>query len=441
MFGYLLAALAPLILVFVVQANRGRTPARVIQLLFVGYFIRLVLQAFMRDLPFFSYGAGGDWIWYEERAKVIWQFWEHGIYKYITQEDFPAVGPTSLPPNLFGFIYFLNGGPTRVGCCAVVALVACLSCLDLYYLAIELGAQQKTTVRLFAVQLFGPAFLLYTSDVYKDGIVLFFVVTIVTTALRLTRKITAGRIILGLAAVFGLYLTRFYMIFVALAPLGIGLVGIGGKNVRRQLMVALALSLGLAIIATQTGLFKEMGATADTAWNAGTSNRAIASGAVGGSGVTFDDGGSALGALHLKILYTLFAPFPWMGGSLALQLSKIEVMVWYYVIYRCGIAIKRLWREDRSLLLSIMSFLLPATVMYSFVMANVGLIVRERLSIVAIGYMLGALSWKRAESRAPVRVAETRMSPRERLLARARANRATREVRRAPTLPLGKPTT
>jgi hypothetical protein len=144
-----------------------------------------------------------------------------------------------------------------------------------------------------------------------------------------------------------------------------------------------------------TTVFREANDTANIAWESGTlgAESITQDGERTSSNVDFADAGNPMAALPLKVLYTLFAPFPWMGGSIALQIGKIEALIWYFMLYRAWLASKRLWRENRGLLLMFLSFLVPTTTMYALIMVNVGLTLRERMGIVFIGYLLAMLSW------------------------------------------------
>jgi hypothetical protein len=393
MLGYLLGFGMPLLFVPIVRANRHRTHAKMLFVLLFAYYLRIFLQFFLREVPLFSYGTGGDWLQYEASASVVQQFWDHGLYRYVTSDDWDYMGPTSLPPNLFGLIYFLNGGPTRVGCCSFVALTACLTCLNLYYLALELGVDAKKAFMVFLVMLFSPAFLLYTSDLYKDGLVLFFIVGAFASAIRLTFRFRLSHLLLAIASCVCLFGCRFYLVFVTIAPLAIGAIGIGSKNAARQLFMSLVVVAGLIFVMSYTSVAGEANATASNAWEMGTIGAKAVTADGSASNVEFADNGNLTGALPLKLVYTLFAPFPWMGGSFALQVGKIEALIWYYMVYRACIASRRLWSSNRGLLLMFLSFLVPTTIMYALVMANIGLTLRERMGIVYIGYLLAMLSW------------------------------------------------
>jgi hypothetical protein len=128
--------------------------------------------------------------------------------------------------------------------------------------------------------------------------------------------------------------------------------------------------------------------------------------ALGGSGVTFDDGGRAWGALGPKLVYTVFAPFPWAGGSVAFQLGKIETMLWYYLLYCALRGLPWFWKNDRETLLLVGLFVIPSTLAYATSMSNIGLMFRQRMPITIMVSMLSAVVWTRGAvpgAAAPVR--------------------------------------
>ena len=104
-----------------------------------------------------------------------------------------------------------------------------------------------------------------------------------------------------------------------------------------------------------------------------------------------------IGSLPIRLVYTLFSPFPWMGGTMGLQLGKIDTLIFYFFMYRAAIATRKLLRTNRSTLISLLAFIVPCTVAYAFTMANMGLMLRQRLPIVAMVALLATLSWPSRE--------------------------------------------
>lgn len=392
MFGFLLVLLVPVLLVAL--ARRNREPQPIVNLMLAAYGARMVLQFFVRDLPLFSHGGGGDCIFYERMALSFSRLWSYGGVEFYTAERVPEVGNAALPINLFAFIIYLNGGETRAGCTAAVALCAILACYLIYRVAVDLDVDPEKCRKVLALTLFLPGYLFYTADMYKDGIVLFFVVAAFTSALRLASRFNLGTMIFTAIALWGLWYVRHYLVFLVLLPIMVGLVGLGKGSVARQLIMGAGAILA-AVLLSRSSFVADMFSNAQNTFERATNNNAILYNASGGSGVSFDDGGQAFGAIHLKVLYTLFSPFPWMLGSFGLQFGKLDTMVWYYMVWRASKVGRVLWRKDRPLLLMFLSFLIPLTIAYATTMANVGLIFRQRFPIVFIGILLGTLSWSR----------------------------------------------
>jgi hypothetical protein len=395
MVGVVIAALMLLVLVYVVRLTSvpGRDD-RMMSLMVGGYLIRLVINLFSRDLTLFSHGGGGDYQSYEYWATEITRIWSFSGLEYISTEDLRELGPTTLPANLFAVIIALNGGePTPLGCTGVVAALACLACLNTYHLGIDVGADPRRCFLLTAAFLFSPAFLLYSSDTYKDGLVIFAAITAIGSGLRLARRFSFKHAIVGALALWALWHIRFYLVFVCTAPLVVGLAGLRSRSAVRPIMAVLLMAAAFAVTIGSTNILDSVGERANATFERGTDRRVKAANADSGSGVTFQDGDSATGALGTKLLYQLFSPFPWSGGSLGSQVGKIDTFLWYYFMYRAYVACRIMWREERTTLLMLLSFIVPMTVLYATSFANVGLSLRQRLIIVLVTGILAMRSW------------------------------------------------
>jgi hypothetical protein len=137
---------------------------------------------------------------------------------------------------------------------------------------------------------------------------------------------------------------------------------------------------------------------ADETFYRGTNEVVRGQNAGGGSGVVFDDGGNPWGSLGPKLLYTILSPFPWETGSLGLQIGKLDVAIWYYVLYRAWVATRRLRKTELRTIVMFLTFIVPTTVMYATGFANIGLNLRQRLPIVFVTALLSMLSWPAAET-------------------------------------------
>jgi hypothetical protein len=399
MIGFLLLPLLGALLALIVKRGGDRDPGnRLLKLMLAGYAARMILQLFLRDLPVFSHGSGGDYVIYEIQAADIIRYWDiHGVW-YVTDADFPGLGATALPPNLFAFIDLLSGGPSRVGCTSVVAFLSCLACLELYRLAVGVGADPKKSYWVVAIILFSPAYLFYTSEMFKDGIVAFLVVAAIGASFRLAHKVSIGTLLAVSAYLFLLWGVRFYLVFLAAVPLAIGFVGTGSKSVLRPIVTLLVVAGAAVALARASSAFSSVATRMNDTYEHATSEAVVQWNATNsGSAVEFNDGGNPLGRLWLKTIYTVLSPFPWQLGSIALHVGKIDAGIFAYFIYRAIRACRDLMKRDRTLMLMFVSVIIPLTLAYATTMSNIGLIVRQRIPIVMITGALATLSWPRPQ--------------------------------------------
>lgn len=386
-----------------------------------GFALRLLLHFFVRNVQFFSHGAGGDSEIYEDQARLVALLWRTTGVHFVTSNEQPAFGPTSLPANLFGLVAYLNEGETsQLGYTALVAFAAGLTALNLYLLCMEFRAEPKNALLFTAIIYFEPAFLFYTSDTYKDGLVLCLVLGALGSALRLGKRWSLLHAAIGMICLGGLWYVRFYLVFTTVAPLVVGSAGLGSKSTSRTIMAGTF----VAMLAIGTAAFTDVLQLTTERFSAtfehGTSAAVIAANQAGGSGVEFDDGGAPYGALPAKLAYTLFAPFPWQGGTLGFQIGKIDAFLWYFTVYRAIRGARQAVRRgDGRVVVMLLTFIVPCTVMYAMSVANVGLIMRQRLVIVAATAIFAAIyTPKKAAGVARVEVPRgARALPRRKALA------------------------
>jgi len=394
MIGVVLTSLLPLALVWcwwlLPPAVRDR---RALYIVLVGYAARLMAADFVHRFQFFTNGSGenADSGAYENMGRIIARLWVFSGVHYVTATELPAMADTSLPANLFALVQYLNTEPTHLGCTAFAAVAGCLAALNVYALAHDLGCRHVAGLwTLFAVT-FLPTFFFYTADTYKDGLVACFVFGALGSAIRLARRFSAIQLLLGLVCLGALWLTRFYLVFIMTGPLIIGLLGVRSKSFGR--IAATVVLLGISVIGTvaySTTLF-EASDRATQAFAAGTSDAAISENSEGGAGVVIS--GSGPRAFALKLAYALFSPFPWQSGSIALNLAKVEMILWYYFAYRALRSLRTMWSRRRSDAFLFALFVVPTIIAYTLSFSNVGLVVRERLCIVLATILLASLSW------------------------------------------------
>ncbi|HMI85783.1 MAG TPA: hypothetical protein VK550_16920 [Polyangiaceae bacterium] len=420
MIGILLTLLFGITLMAIVRVADRKNGLSMLGIIAWGYVLRLILQNFIRDIEFFNHAAGGDCQGYEQTGVEIARLWRFIGVTFMTNNELPGLGPTVLPQNMFAGIIYLNAGdPTRLGCTALVAFAAGITCFNLYHLALQHGADPVTARWTMTLFYLGPTYLHYTSDMFKDGLVACFTVGALASGIRLMKRVSLLHTGIGIICLWGLWYVRFYLIFITVAPLVVGLLGMRSKSIVRPLFGSLALAILGLIAFALTDAGEQVTTTAMNTYEVGVSESALGGNAKGGSGVKFDDGGSPYGQLWLKVLYTLFAPFVWASGSFGFHVGKIDVLIICFFVLRAWSASRI--KDLRLVFLMVMTFVVPCTVAYATSMANVGLIARQRLVVIVVFAFLASF-YRPAPRRAP---AETEVSRRRlRLVADLTRSRA-----------------
>ncbi|XVQ82600.1 hypothetical protein ACQP2K_27565 [Microbispora siamensis] len=393
---YLVVAVSATILAFLVHFCFDRdTARRVLPVLLLAFVARLVIHVLVLRTGLLPYG--GDNYTYEYRASEIVALWEREGFQFVTSAKIDDLYSVAVPCNIFALIIYLCGGPAPLACTAVVALLACALCIVMYRFARLIGADEWSSYRLLVLVAFMPAFLLHTSDTFKDGFNAFCVVACLGLATSNVQKFDLRKVLLLVPLLWALWNIRPYMVFMCGLPLVLGFVA-----AKRALpMCTLALLIGvLAPLIFFPGSVENVAVDTVQAQLAhGQSDAVLRENADRNSGVVFEDGGNPWGALPQKLVYTLLSPFPWMGGSVVLQLGKIETLLWYYLLFCAVRGTRELWAREPRMLMVLLLFVVPCTIVYATTMSNVGLIFRQRMPIVMMVSLLAAVAWTRASRR------------------------------------------
>ncbi|WP_424530780.1 hypothetical protein ACOZ38_13400 [Sphaerisporangium viridialbum] len=392
---YVIVAAAALVLIWLVHATLdGQAVQRVLPVLLIAFAVRLAIHVLVMQNHVIEYG--GDNITYESRAMEVVAFWNREGFQFVTSDDIGSLYSAAVPCNVFALVIYLCGGPAPLACTAVVALLACALCLIMYKLAGLVGADRRAAFWLLLLTAFMPAFLLHTSDMFKEGFNAFLVVASLGLGVSNLRRFDLRKVLLLVLSLWALWYVRPYMVFMCAMPMVLGFAGVKRAFSLRGMLVLMTLLILLP--------FGNLGDSAPVEamqhqLDYGQSETFRQSNAIGGSGVTFDDGGNPWNQLGLKVVYTLLSPFPWADGSLTLQLGKLDALIWYFLLYSAVRGAVWLWRHDRATACYLLLFIVPSTIVYATTMANVGLIFRQRIPIVMVTSLLAAVAWSRAARR------------------------------------------
>jgi hypothetical protein len=242
-----------------------------------------------------------------------------------------------------------------------------------------------------------PSLIIWSSQLLKDGYLVFLLVVVMICVLHLHEKFSYISIIVLTLSLFGILSLRFY-IFYMLVVAVVGSFIIGLKPTPRSVFSKLLIFILVGITLTYLGVLRNAGTELEefaSLERIQQSRSDLAERAESGFGQDLDvsTGEGALTALPIGFSYLMFAPFPWDMTNLRQLLTLPEMILWWasmpFLIMGLWYTIKYRLRTSIGILL----FTLMLTFAYSIFQGNVGTAYRQRAQIQVFLFMFIAVGW------------------------------------------------
>jgi len=248
-----------------------------------------------------------------------------------------------------------------------------------------------------------PAFIIWSGQLLKDGVIIFLLVLSITLVLQLQEKFSYLTVGLLVFSMFGIISLRFYIFYmVAIAIVGSFIVGSStsvNSIVRRSIVLVI---MGLSL--TYLGVLRNAGEQYEQYGNLErlqVSRADLAKSADSGFGAESDISttGGAITALPIGFLYLMLAPFPWQITNLRQAITLPEILLWWASI---PLMISGLWFTVKYRLraaLSVLIFTVMLTLAYSVFQGNVGTAYRQRTQIQVFLFIFISAGWTLREEK------------------------------------------
>lgn len=296
---------------------------------------------------------------------------------------------------LVGFLYFIlgeNSFAAQSFCAVFGAAIA-----PMIYFCSEKIFHNKRVGKISALSVaFFPAFILWTSQLLKDGLIIFLLVLAMTMVLQLHEKFNYGALALLILSLSGIITLRFYIFYmVAIAVAGSFIIGVSNtaQSITRRTIVLILMGLVL----TYLGVIRNASLDFERFGNLERIQVSRLDLARSGSG--FDESADvsttegAISAIPVGFAYLMFAPFPWQVSNFRQSITLPEVLLWWALI---PLVISGLWYTIRHRLrkaFPILIFTLMLTLAYSIFQGNVGTAYRQRTQIQVFLFIFIAVGW------------------------------------------------
>ncbi|MEP6847517.1 MAG: glycosyltransferase family 39 protein [Acidobacteriota bacterium] len=329
---------------------------------------------------------GGDANTYDFRGFALTQYW----LGHLMASDSSVLTASSPSGPGWGMNYLVAGLYTVFGqnifaaqsFCAVIGAATAPMVFFCSKRLFENTGVAKISALCVAVF---PAFIIWSGQLLKDGLIVFLLVLIMTMVLQLQSRFSYLSIVVLVVSLFSVMSLRFYIFYmVAIAVTGSFLIGVTNSvdAIVRRTIVLVVIGVGL----TYFGVARNANVDLTRFGNLDvlqTSRMDLARSAESGYGEDTDVSTSsgALSALPIGFLYLMFAPFPWQINSFRAAITLPEVLLWWAMI---PVVIYGLWFSVRHRLrkaFPVLIFSLLLTIAYSIFLGNVGTAYRQRTQI------------------------------------------------------------
>lgn len=324
---------------------------------------------------------GPDAVSYDEAAFVLVSKWA----------GLATSGPDSpllyVPMTQFvaGIYYLIGRNPLTIQ--MMSASLGAASCVVAYLCALSIFRNARVARYVLYFSAFLPAMVIWSSQMLKDGFIVFLLILSMLMILRLEKKLNYAYVAILLLSMLGIYALRFY-IFPMLIMAVSGAFLVGYKNNIRSLAGRLVIVVVLGLALSFSGIFKSSQADLEKFANFQfiDSAREYASDTkISGSSIEDDTDVSSLGGaiayLPFGILNLLLAPFPWQVSKGSQALVAIEMFFWWVSLPFLFIGFFYILKNRLRECVPVLVFTLLLSLSYAIYQGNIGTMYRQRTQV------------------------------------------------------------
>lgn len=329
--------------------------------------------------------AGPDSLVYDLTGVALSDYWMGRPVQFgIDIQETLSMRGSGWGMSYFMGVVYLIAGKSILVAQTVCAVVGAATAPMVYYCANSVYHNKRVAKAAAIGVAFFPAFIIWSSQLLKDGLIVFLLVLAITMVVQLQSKVSAGAIIMLIGALIGIMSLRFYTFYVvAVSVVGGFIVGLETsiKVIFQRVAVMSIIALSLiyfGFVKIATGDFETFGSLDRINYS-----RSVMANSDSGYNNDADVSttGGALTAIPTGFAYLMFAPFPWEMKNLRQSLTLPDVLLWWSLI---PFAVYGLWftlRHKLRPVIPILIFTFILTLAYSMFQGNLGAAYRQRTQI------------------------------------------------------------
>ncbi len=344
-----------------------------------GLLVRIVLAALIYGLELQD-KMGPDATYYDYIGSKIADYWWGVGY-------FPNVNMSTSGWGMHYFVgltYFIADQNPLAGQFIIAVLGALTSvvgfvCAKDIFQNVRVAKYSATFIAFF------PSMIIWTSQLLKDGLIIFFLVLTFLAAMRLQKKFDYLWVLLLLFSLFGLFSLRFYVFFIAFGAVIGGFIlskNSEGSNLAKRFIACAVIGVAFAY-AGVFNISQEQTERYINLQQIQNSRQFAAEAANSGFAEDLDvtTTGGVLTAIPIGLVTLFLAPFPWQVTNITQLLTMPEMIIWWlslpFIFTGIMYSVKNRFRES----LAILFFALVLSLSYSIYQGNIGTLYRQRAQI------------------------------------------------------------
>lgn len=347
--------------------------------------VRLAFGVFIHIFEFRDF-FGADAQTYDFNGWRLVEYWTGQIATddMALQRAWSTAGPGWGMNYLVAGIYYLIGR-NIFAAQSFCAVFGAATAPMVYFCAAKMFSN-KRVAKISAIAIaFFPSFIIWSSQLMKDGLIIFLLVLAMTMVLQLQERFNYLALLLLIFSLFGIFSLRFYIFYmVAIAVGGSFIIGVTGslQSIARRTLVLVLLGMGL----TYLGVIRNASVDFERYANLEriqSSRQDLASSAESGFGEDIDVSTTegAISAVPIGLLYLMFAPFPWEMTNFRQAITLPEVLLWWAMMPLLAAGLWYALRQRLRNSVPVLVFSLMLTLAYSIFQGNVGTAYRQRTQI------------------------------------------------------------
>ncbi len=318
----------------------------------------------------------------------------------------------------WGMAYFVAGIYSITGADILSAQFTCAvigaATVPLVYVCVKkIFNNHRASLISASLIAFYPAFIIWTSQLLKDGLIVFCLVLAMTMILSLREKFSYGTAFVLVLSLFAISSLRFYIFYmIAAAMVGAFVVGYGesAQSTVRNIVILVLLGLGLTSFGTIGNVSSEI-ADFGSLERLQRSRQGASQSASGfGQDMDVSTAQGAISAIPVGFVYVMFAPFPWQFTGTQYLIALPDMIIWWLAVPFLLIGLNFAIRKKLRSSLGVLIFSLMLTLAYSLFQGNIGTAYRHRIQIQVFLFMFVGVGWtlilERRENKKELRDAE-----------------------------------